>query len=197
MPMPDTLAAGRRLFSAAVMGFFLLTLAACTAYEFVFGKDPQPPCPEVEVLPEVSMLTRFRDGPGRDIIDELYTGKIADIGMICEHDIDEDTLTGDLAMGIAVVVKAERGAANTDRRARFDYFVGITDVARKIINKKTFDLPVAFPGIFTRITVTDDPVEMQIALKKGRTGRDFRVVVGFQLSREDMKFNQRRRAGTR
>ena len=198
MPMPDTRAAGRRLVSATAMGFLLLTLTACTAYEFVFGEDPQPPCPTVEVLPEASILTRFRNGPGRDILDELYTGEIIDIGMLCEHDIDEDTQTGDLLMDLAVVVRAERGAANTDRKARLDYFVGITDATRgKILNKKILELPAVFPGNHTRITVTDDPIEMNFKLKKGQTGRDFSVVVGFQLNSDDMKFNQRRRAGKR
>ena len=183
-----------RLLPPAAALLLFLGLTACAAIDAITGNTPPPPpCPEVSVLPEAATVTRFREGPGRDIIDEIFSGAIADVQMGCEHDIDEDTGEGTLSMAVAMMIHAERGAANRDRRALFRYFVSLTDPSRKIIAKETFDLPSVFPGNHNRMLVTDDPVELTIPLKKGMTGVNFRVVVGFQLSREDMKINRLRR----
>ena len=186
-----------RLLSPAAALALLLSLTACTAIEDLFGDEYAPPCPEVSVLPEAATVTRFREGPGRDIIDEVFSGAIADVQMGCEHDIDEDTGEGSLSMAVAMMIEAERGAANRDRRAHYHYFVSLTDPSRKIIAKETFDLPTEFPGNHNRMVITDDPVSLEIPLQKGMTGANFRVVVGFQLTREDMEFNRIRRQGTR
>ena len=176
----------------------IFALTACTAIDYVLGKGPPPPpCPEVTVLPEAATVTRFRDGPGRDIIDEVFSGAVFDIQMGCEHDIDEDTGEGSLSMAVVMVIEAERGAANRDRRAIFRYFVSLTDPSRKIIAKETFDMPSVFPGNHNRMLLSDEPVSLEIPLKKGMTGANFHVVVGFQLTREDMEFNRIRRQGTR
>ncbi len=188
-----------RLLPPAAALLLFLGLSACAAIDAITGNaPPPPPCPEVSVLPEAATVTRFREGPGRDIIDEIYSGKIFDISRVCEHDIDEDTGEGTLSMEIHLVIQAERGAANTDRRARFDYFVALTDsTKKKIFKNEVFALPAAFPGNFNRISIADEPVELTIPLKKGQTGKDFLVFVGFQLNREEMKTNRLRGQGGR
>jgi hypothetical protein len=178
-----------------------LVLAGCGVYdsmhESLLGKDVPPVCPRVSVLPEAASLTKFLPGLGRDIIDIVYQGEIRDILISCENDIDDDTNTGTVAVKLLLQIGAERGAADRDRRADFTYFVAITGGEMSVLNKRTFDGAVEFPGNVSRLTWTDDkPVTLNIPLKAGQSGSDFEIFVGFQLSREEMEFNSRRRART-
>ena len=176
-----------------------MVLAGCGAYdsmqESIFGKEKILACPRVSVLPEGASLTKFLPGPGRDIIDIVYQGEIRDVLRSCEYDIDDDTNTGTVAVELFLVIGAERGAADRERRADFTYFVAITGGERTVLNKNTFDAAVAFPGNISRLTWTDDkPMTLNIPLKAGQSGSDFEIIVGFQMSREEMEFNSRRRA---
>ncbi len=176
-----------------------LMLAGCEVYdsmrESIMGKDVPPVCPRVSVLPEGASLTKFLPGPGRDIIDIVYQVEISDILRSCEYDIDDDTKAGTIEVELTFVIAAERGAADRRRLAAFQYFVAVTDRNKTVLNKNAFDASVTFPGNRGRLTWTDDrKVSLNIPVKAGQSGSDFEIIAGFQMSREEMEFNRRRRA---
>jgi len=175
-----------------------LVLAGCGAYDSMraslLGKEKILACPRVSVLPEGATLTKFRSGPGRDIIDIVYQGEIRDVLRSCEYDIDDDTNAGTVAVDLSLVIGAERGAADRERQAKFTYFVAVTDGEKTVLNKTAFDAKVEFPGNRSRVTLTDAAVNLNIPLKSGQSGLEFEIIVGFQMSREEMEFNRRRRA---
>ena len=179
----------------------LLALAGCGVYdsmrESIFGEQRPPPCPRVLVLPDGATVTKFRAGPGRDLIDVLYQGRVVDILSSCEHDVDDDIGEGTLTVELEVVIGAERGPADRDRSAAFSYFVAVADTSRAVLNKKSFSASVPFPGNLSRVTLTDRPVILGIPLKVGQNGSNFEIVVGFQMSRQELEFNRRRRANAR
>ena len=178
-----------------------LALAGCGAYDSVseslFGKEKPPACPRVSVLPEAASVTKFLPGPGRDIIDILFQGEVLDVQRSCEYDIDDDTKVGTLKVELALVFEAERGAADHERKATFQYFVAIPEFFPRPEGRAVFNKQVEFPGNHTRLKVTDDPVTLNIPLKAGQSGSDFQIVIGFQMSREEMEYNRRRRARSR
>lgn len=141
-------------------------------------------------------LTRFVDGAKRDVIDVLYTGEIEDYSWRCEYDVGDDG-AGTLKMEISVFILAKRGPADRERLARYDYFVSVIDAAGAVLNKENFSVAVAFPANRTRRLMRDSPVILNIPLTAGQTGRDFRIFVGFQLSRGEIEFNRKQRSGAR
>jgi hypothetical protein len=183
----------------ARLGLVLAIVAGvtgCSAYEQVFGKQEPKPCPRVAVLDDAAMLTQFRPGGGRDLIDVASEGEITGYKASCRYDVDDDTGAGTLAVDVATSFEVSRGPANVDRKAGFRYFIAVADADadadKRILSKQTFPVEVAFPGTVTRATYTDDPVTITIPLEAGNIGTDFDVFVGFQLTRAQMDYNRRR-----
>jgi hypothetical protein len=178
---------------ASLLGAGLILLSGCSAYDTLMGKEkPTPSCPRVSVLADAATLTRFRDGPGRDLIDIVFEGKIAGIDGGCEWDLDDDTGEGVLVIQFSVILEAARGPADRTRRAGLDYFVALTDAKRKLIDKQIFKIPVEFPGNETRLRLKDDIVTLKLPVKIGQAGGDFEVFVGFQVNRGELEDNRRR-----
>lgn len=189
-------AAGRFGFRArATVPVLLLaglaaTLPACSVFE---KKEPPPgPCARAMILGDADQIIRFRDGPGRDILDISYSGRISRVFADCEYEMNKDR-TGVMAVRVYVAIDAERGPANTDRVAPYRYFVTLVDAKREPIAKNVFDLAAQFPGNVTRTVLTDDTVEMKVPIAAGQSGKDFTILVGFQLSEGQLEFNRRTR----
>lgn len=174
----------------------LLLLAGCeTVSDVVAGAPPQPPCPPSSVLDDAATVTKFREGPGRDFIDVVAEGKISGYGGGCHYDFDMKTGEALLTVEVAVEFEAQRGSADKDRKAKFDYFVSIADKEQNILNKGVFNVDIDFPDNRTRRNVTDDnpPVVLEIKLKPEQVGKDFHIFIGFQLSESELEFNRRQR----
>ncbi len=142
------------------------------------------------ILGDAEQLVHFRDGPGRDILDISYSGRLSRVFADCEYDMKKDR-TGVMAVRVYVAIDAERGPANSDRIAPYRYFVSLVDANREPVAKNVFDLAARFPGNVTRMTLTDDTVEMKVPIAAGQSGKDFAILVGFQLSEDQLEFNRR------
>lgn len=166
------------------------TLSACAVFA---KKEPPPgPCARAMILGDADQVTRFRDGPGRDILDISYSGRISRVFADCVYDMNKDR-TGVMDVRVYVAIDAERGPANADRVAPYRYFVTLVDAKREPVAKNVFDLAAQFPGNVTRMTLTDDTVEMKVPIAAGQSGKDFTILVGFQLSESQLEFNRRTR----
>lgn len=174
----------------------ILAVAGCSS------DDEQPRldriCPRISALGDANMLTKFAAGTGKDLTDVDHEIRIVDIRYGCTFAEDENS-NPVLAVAIAPVFEANRGPANSDRQARIDYFVAIADPQRTILNKQDFDLQVTFPGNRSRVTVSPDdpPVSIDIPPVAGRSGPDYHVFVGLQLTPDELEYNRRRREATR
>ena len=176
--------------------FWILAVAVLVAGCPILELEKSPfYCPTINILADAASVTRFRDGPGRDIIDIAHEGEIRDIlAAKCKHDIDKDSGEGLLTVKFSLVIEAELGPAADDRKPAFGYFVSITDGSFNILQKELFRFPVEFSGNRTRVTAEDEKVTLDIPLKAGQDGRDFEIFIGFQLSQEQVEYNRRRRA---
>ncbi|MBC8268325.1 MAG: hypothetical protein H8E36_06225 [Rhodospirillaceae bacterium] len=165
----------------------LLLLSACTGMPGV--ADP-PPCPLVSTLGDAEIITRYMDGPGRDLIDLDFTGRISKLSGKCFFEIDEDTGEGLVRVEVNTEFKLERGAGNKTREASFDYFVSLLDDQGNVLDKLSFPFTAKYWKNRTTVTEKDAAVELSIPLTGGLTGQDFSIYVGFQLSREELDFNR-------
>ncbi len=173
-----------------LLAALLIFLAACTSNQ----DATLPPCPKATILEDTSTLTRFRDGPGRDLIDVDFTGTIEHLNGSCIFDVDK-TDAGVLNMDVQVEVRVDRGPANQDHQAKFEYFVSILDSAGNVMTKEVFPFGVEFYGNKTTSRDSDAPVSMVIPVTAKQESRDFTVFVGFQLSAEEIRYNRENKRG--
>lgn len=185
--------------SAASVRFIGIALAALVPLAGTgCGSSPEtrgPLCPRLSVLSDAATLTRFAEGAGQDLVDVDYQVEITDVLSGCQYEEDEDEKQI-VVVAMAPVMVATRGPANRDRMARFDYFVSVVSAERALLNKQTFTMLVEFPGNLTRVTLRDDdpPVTIDIPLPTDRSATDYEIVVGMQLTSDELEYN--RRGGT-
>ncbi|MBT4933049.1 MAG: hypothetical protein HOL66_04610 [Rhodospirillaceae bacterium] len=165
----------------------LLLLPACT---YLPGSENAPPCPLVSTLGDAEIITRYIDGPGRDLVDLDFTGRISNLSGKCFYEIDDDTGEGVVRVKINTEFKMERGAGNKTREAAFEYFVSLLDGDGNVLDKLSFPFTAKYWKNRYVVTERDAPVELSIPLTGGLTGDDFSIYVGFQLNREELDFNR-------
>ncbi|MEQ8355047.1 MAG: hypothetical protein RH942_05875 [Kiloniellaceae bacterium] len=163
--------------SRLLLGFLVVPfLAACAA------QPETRSCPEAVVLTDASRQVKF-SGQGRDLTDVLFEASIRTGRLVCEY--DENVLDVDLQ----VQVVAARGPANSDRLANISYFVAVARSDETVLARESFDIAIPFPGNRTRVSGLEE-IGQVIQLAGGEDGGDYRIYVGFDLSREELDYNR-------
>ncbi len=169
--------------------FFSLLVSACTAVDEIFDEPPPPPCPSVSILGNAERITHFRTGQGRDLIDITAEARIDDFIAQCIYDVDEETGVGKVYVELSLGITASRGAANISGFAELPYFVTITDLEKRVLNKATFTIVPVFEGNRFQLSLYDEPVLLSAPIEPPMTGRDYLIFVGFQLTPEELEYN--------
>ena len=169
----------RRYFGWGVLAAATLVLASCSALE----DEARYPCPKVFILGDAGNMVRFKPGPGRDITDIVFEARIANFSGSCEYE------KGGVDIELVVRIDVQRGPASPDRRIAFDYFVAIPAFRPQPDAKRVLPVQGAFEENQTRL-VYQDEVKMFIPLDKPVEGVNTEVVIGFQLSEDEIEFNR-------
>ena len=144
------------------------------------------PCPAVGVLNETDHVTLL-SGSGADLTDVVARAEIGKVVSKCEYDIDESTITVDLAFdGIA-----EIGPAAQSRELTLNTFVAVTRRYSAFDKKQVYEVPVVFePGQRqVRFVKTVDGTVLPYG---GRAdGSIYPIRVGFHLTPEQLEYNRR------
>ena len=153
-------------------------------------------CPRVAVLSEAGSLTRYVRSSGTDILDIDFQGEIADLDAQCEY--PDKKATRQVLVQLAPVFVLSRGAANTDRKADFTYFVSVVR-NEEILSKQLFEVSSEFADNRSRVVLKDDnpPIAVDIPLPYRAAEYEYEVLVGFQLTQEELQRNQASRGSGR
>ena len=175
-------------------------LAACQPTKdlpwSVARKKTIPPCPTVKFLKDADKITVFKTGSGRDITDIVYEAELTAFTGDCEY-IGDDSVYTSVVMTLRVEMDATRGPAANARHARLNYFVAIPDFFPRPEGRKSFKREIAFPSNVNSIGFVDDAIEIKIPLSEIHSSAQTKVFIGFELSKDQLKFNRQRRAGIR
>lgn len=146
-------------------------------------------CPRAAVLSDAGSLTRFRPGPGRDILDIDFEAEVRDVIASCGFSTDKGARR--VVLQVAPVFVVSRGAANTDRSAEFTYLVSVVRNAQ-ILSKQTYTVAAQFSENRSRVILTDDnpPIVVDIPLPYRAAEREYEVIIGFQLTAEELAYNR-------
>ena len=152
---------------------------------------PEPACPRGVIPMDASSITRFRDGPGRDLTDVLVTGNIQNI-LVDQCKYDKKSVD---VSNFQIAITADRGPADRSKAADFEYWVAIVDPQRKVLTRETFKVHFDFSELNHVGTVVAD-LEPRIPLPDIMKAPDYQIVVGFQLTPEELAWNRKQRAST-
>ncbi len=177
---------GRGKLVLAFVG--ISVLSACSGSDDGIFAKPKPPlpCPKVAVLPNADSITIFKEGPGRDLVDVLFEGVIAPVGGDCIYENDDSEVYVELILRIGGV----KGPAARTQKQDFPFFIAIADASKKVLTKKVFISPIVVPEGRRRAAVQEE-IAQRIPLPSGLDGRDYTIVMGFQLTHEQLKYNQK------
>ena len=169
----------------------IVLLSGCDMYMGgITNTDVKMDCPPVSILSEAASITRYAKGARRTILDVNFSGKITGFKGKCSYEFDSNTGKGTVEINVLTKFKMKRGAANRSQQATFQYFVSVVNDDGHILEKKIFPYSVKFNKNRPWAKDQDSPVELSIPLRAGKTGQDFKVYVGFQLSQEELEFNR-------
>jgi hypothetical protein len=167
------------LLAAAFAG--LAGLADCTPVSNQFP----PACPRTGTLGDASDITRYRPG-GRDLTDLLLDGRITGVNGSCTKS-DRRTLAVSLSVSMLLV----RGPAAGSAPLEVPFFVAVSR-GGEILDKQVYRVVPAFEANSSTARVTSDPINITLPIGRETLGSAYDVVVGFQLSPEELALNRRR-----
>lgn len=147
-------------------------------------------CPQVSTIADASALTLYRDGPGRDgardLTDVRYRIKLGAITGECASPKDRSQVT--VTMNLPVMVT--RGpAAGTDPAVTVGYFVAVTGPDQTVLTREAFSLSIAPPANQLSSGLVET-LETEIPLPAGRDSGAYQVLVGLQLTPDQLGDNR-------
>lgn len=144
---------------------------------------PPPPCPRVALAEDADRLSRFNSDI-RVADNLLYEARIFQADGGCGY--DDDVIDVELTVRIAVTL----GPAASERTAPIQYFVAIArNDDHSVVARGSFDTLVEFPGI-TRHSGTVEEFEQTIPLREGETGANYVILLGFEMTPDELAFNR-------
>lgn len=178
------------LRAGALAVLALLSVSGCSSVSSTLsdtlgvGESKDMACPQVAIMRDAGQVTLFRPGNGRDLTDVTSQAQIADFSGGCDYD------RSGVTVNLLVALMAERGPAAQSDEASYRYFVAIVRPDRSVAAKAEFEVPVRFTKGTTRAEGKDE-LRQHIPLPKGTDARHWQVLLGFQLTSEQLEFNRR------
>jgi hypothetical protein len=179
-----------KIWRFGILVFAAGLLAACSSLSMIgLGDDEEEEnvqlCPAASILGNAERVAQFKQGAGRDLIDVMFQAEIGKLNMTCRY------LKGRVVTDISFELIAERGPAARNRTGEFDYFVAISDPKGRVLAKENFHSKIAFAENRRRAGILEE-IEQSIPLRKDEDGGAYEILVGFQLTEDQMKFNRRK-----
>jgi hypothetical protein len=142
------------------------------------------PCPVSGALFETSRMFELE---GEELHENVgFTGEILGVRGFCRY-VGDSPITMELDIDFAL----GRGPKADGDRHVYQYFVAITRRDRVVLAKETFSFEARFPRGAREVRVTRRLEDIVIPrATETVSGRNFEVIVGFELTPEQLAFNR-------
>jgi hypothetical protein len=170
--------------------FLALALSSCStvndSWDGVFGGGGEPlgktsACPQVAVVRDLSI---YQNPPSADESTLIYSARMGNVRGNCA--VNE----GGLAVNATAELVALRGINGTSGSVTLPFFVSVLDPKDNVLDKRSYDVNVTFDNS-ERQSRASIPIKPQINLARGQDGSGYRVLVGFELSADQVDANTR------
>ena len=143
------------------------------------------PCPFVKTLYDAARYVELKDGQETSAA-VGYTGEIQGVSAACAYKADDP-----ITVSMNLLFELGRGPTAEGASKTYRYWVAVTDRNREVLAKKTFDLPVSFPGGQDRVYKSETVKGIVIPRATATvSGANFEVLVGFEVTPEMAAFNR-------
>ena len=129
-------------------------------------------------------MTQFAAG-GRDVVDIAYFARFADVTWSC--DLEGSSLEVELTL----TLEGTAGPTSKVRTADITFFVALAARRGAVIAKKTFASRIPLPSDRGTGSLVEE-IDQRFPLRAGQNGADFEILVGLQLTREQLEYNRTR-----
>jgi hypothetical protein len=145
-------------------------------------------CPTLSLPSDLADLTRYREGAAPDLSTVVLDAKVTAVDAHCRRGRRDQSVDATVSMRFQL----DRGPAAATRGVQLPWFIAVLDQENNVVNRQTFVLPAQFGRNTTRAAVSSQPVEISFPVGQERRAQDYRILVGFQLSPEELELNRRR-----
>ncbi|MCC6788562.1 MAG: hypothetical protein IT547_12045 [Hyphomonadaceae bacterium] len=158
-------------------------------FDRMIGNDQRPnvgPCPLMGVLYDTARVVRFEQPGNQRYANIAFTGEMQGVRGLCRY-VDADPIR----MNMEIEMAFGRGPAATTDHQTYRYWVAVTRRGRAPIEKVYFDVDVRFPR--GEQVVTQRERIDQIVIPRANeeiSGENFEILVGFELTPEQLQFNR-------
>jgi len=169
--------AGMALVSVLAAG----VLSGCSS-------SKKPACPRVGILSDAAELSRMRDG-GSDVSDIAYQAEFSNVSLECE--IGEQAIESTVKFRMIV----QKGPRATGDTVSVPYFIALVTPTGGIVSKTVVDQQVSFGGQ-SAVQISkevDKSLTLFPILERVQPG-GLEVLIGFQLTKEEVAFNREQKA---
>lgn len=173
------------IYRSVAMTAALLLLYGCGSGKS--AEDLPPTCPILGVLSDAAHVRFYQEGSGREQSDVTYELEFIR-GELRECDKDDDRLTSEIRFDIV----ARKGPAVASGNAAFTYFVSILGPDNKVISKKLYEDSADFKSNLPNVRFSIEKNDIEITPPEGKDGLGYEILIGFQLSREQLELNRAR-----
>jgi hypothetical protein len=163
----------------------LLILAASAALLAGCSSEKIDYCPGVSSLIQTSIATIFRPDTTADPSNVLYTVEIMSVQPTCDADKTGDTANTSLD----VKFRATRTPNGAPAHYKVPYFVAVTREAH-IVAKKVFTVEFDFAPGQSTVLFHDAIGSAAVTAGRDKKSFDYNVLVGLQLTRDQLDYNR-------
>lgn len=170
---------------AWALGLLLpLALAGCGNSSFTTFP---PACPHTGILADAADLTRYRPGtPGHDLTDMVLDGRITGVSGNCSR-----AGSRQIEVNVSTSMTLVRGPAARGPVGDFQLFLAVSRDGQ-LLDKQVYQMVPSFGANSDTARLTSDPVKITLPVGPDNPGSAYDIVVGFQLTPDELAFNRRR-----
>lgn len=143
-------------------------------------------CPQIEIVDELNTVNQFTAG-GAQAANLIAGARFGQAQMACEYTPSAKSVTVDLKLNVEGYTGPQSGSASPPV-FNHPYFVAVTDTNGDIMAKEIFTATHDFSAGAQQ--VYQDDLRQIIPVPDRERGRKFKVLVGFQLSKDQLAYNR-------
>jgi hypothetical protein len=161
--------------AAALLAVILLSGCSSKA-------DMDPICPQSGFISKTDTITYLAPG-SKDI---AVMGAIKGFTGECSF---KDKKNNVVEVSLTLPFTAQRGKAGADLKEKeFPYFIGLLSPTEEILQRKAFTTKITFDNTGTGSSTEEHVIK--IPLKSRADADKYKVIIGFALTRDQLKYNE-------
>lgn len=147
-------------------------------------------CPPVSVRPDLASLIEFYDPTNPSDKSKVSEIRITGVNGTCR--VEKDSIVMQIDLSFAGNTGPKARAKSSDKPSfAYPYFIAVTDAQGTVISKEIFAASVSYGAGQNDLTQSES-IFQSMPFPDPAAGKAYHVVVGFQLTPEQLAYNQSR-----